>query len=199
MNTIKISGIIISAGLSDRMKRFKPLAIYKGKTFIGNIIHKLEKVCERIIIVTGYKADRLKSEVLNESSELAHRLKFVQNDFYEKGMFTSLQRGVQAASDCDWLIYHFVDQPGLPEKFYSEFILQIDEKHNWFQPSVNKRAGHPILIAKELFDVIISQSTESNLRELSTNNKFRKKFWECNYNEIVQDVDTEEDYLKLNE
>ncbi|MGD8307331.1 MAG: nucleotidyltransferase family protein [Ignavibacteria bacterium] len=197
MNTIKISGLIISAGLSGRMKRFKPLADYKGKTFIGNIIHKLEKVCEDIIIVTGYEADRLKSEVLNESPKLRHKLKFVQNDLYQKGMFTSFQKGIEAARNSDWVLYHFVDQPGLPAKFYSELISQIDNKHNWIQPVNKNRRGHPILLARNLFDIIISALKDSNLRELSKSDNFKKKCWECNYDEILQDIDTEDDYQRL--
>ena len=197
MSKAKISGLIISAGLSSRMKGFKPLAGYKGNTFIGNITNKLEPVCEYIIVVTGYNADKLKSAILKEFSSITSRLNFVQNELYRKGMFTSLQRGLQEAKDCDWVVYHFVDQPGLPEQFYSKFISQIDEKHNWVQPTVNEIKGHPILLQRKLFDLIISSSENSNLRELSSNTLIRKKYWECKCPEIFQDIDTEEEYLKL--
>lgn len=197
MSTSKISGLIISAGLSCRMKRFKPLAEYKGKTFIGNIIHKLEKVCENIIIVTGYESDRLKSEVLNEFPELRHKLKITQNNSYQKGMFTSFQKGIETALNSDWVLYHFVDQPGLSAKFYPELVLQIDNKYNWIQPANKNKRGHPILLARNLFDIIISAPKDSNLRELSKSDNFKKKYWECNYDEIFQDIDTEDDYPKL--
>ncbi len=60
----KIHGIVLSAGLSGRMKMFKPLADYKGKTFLNNIIIKLDKICDEIIIVTGFKSDELKTETI---------------------------------------------------------------------------------------------------------------------------------------
>lgn len=197
MNNKKICGLIISAGLSGRMKRFKPIAIYKGDTFISNIISKLETACDEIIIVAGHQAAELKSEVMKAISGNSDKLKFIQNDDYRKGMFTSLQKGIEVVKKCDWVIYHFVDQPGLPVHFYKEFLSQIDENYNWIQPAINERKGHPLLLGKDLFETIISESADSNLRELSNNKIFRKKYWECRYPEIFQDIDTEEEYLNL--
>lgn len=195
MEQIKIHGLILSAGFSGRMKKFKPLLHYKGKSFIQNVVLRLNTVCDKIIIVTGYKAN----DVLENVSQLNihSKIEFVINLDYEKEMFTSLQAGLQKADNCDWVLYHFVDQPGLPDKFYNDFIKQIDDKHNWVQPSVDGERGHPILIHNELFEIIINATKDSNLREVSRNSIVKKKFWECNYKEIFQDIDTEEDYLAL--
>ncbi|MDZ7765978.1 MAG: nucleotidyltransferase family protein [Melioribacteraceae bacterium] len=52
----KLTGIILSAGLSGRMKAFKPLLkLPNGKTFIQSIVEKLSGVCDEIIVVTGFK------------------------------------------------------------------------------------------------------------------------------------------------
>ena len=198
----KIYGIILSAGLSGRIRKFKPLANYKGKTFIHNIITKLNPVCSQIIVVTGFNSEKLKTEVnktLSESkeTEIIDKLKFTYNEQYEKGMFTSLQAGLTAAKDSDWVLYHFVDQPGLPENFYKEFVYKIDDRHNWNQPTYKKQKGHPILIKKELFGLILNAPYNAILRKISNNQMVKKKFWECGYEEIFQDIDTEEDYQKL--
>ena len=179
---------------------FKPLANYKGKTFIHNIIPKLISVCEKIFIVTGFNSEKLKTEInkiFSDNEELLSKLIFVYNENYEQGMFTSLQKGISATLDCDWILYHFVDQPGLPDSFYKEFVEQIDNKHNWIQPSYKKRHGHPILLNKDLFELIANSSPESNLREISKSPLVKKKYWESRYQEIFQDIDTEEDYLAL--
>jgi molybdenum cofactor cytidylyltransferase len=198
----KIYGIILSAGLSGRMKMFKPLANYKGKTFLYNIIIKLDKICDEIIIVIGFNSDELKTETIkslnnDNQSEVLKKIKFVLNDSFQKGMFTSLQKGISEAKNCDWILYHFVDQPGLPENFYLDFIKQADSDYNWLQPVNKEQKGHPILLGKELFDLIADSSPDSNLREISKSFKVKKKYWECNYTEIFQDIDTEEDYLKV--
>jgi molybdenum cofactor cytidylyltransferase len=196
LNQKKIHGIIISAGLSSRMGKFKPLLNYKGKSFVHNIVLKLNSVCDKIIIVTGFKANEVEENVnqLNTHS----KIEFVRNKSFEKGMFTSLQAGLVKAKESDWIIYHFVDQPGLPEVFYKKFVEQIDDKHNWIQPKIREQKGHPILIHKGLIEHILSASGDSNLREISADPIAKKKFWECGYKEIFQDIDTEEDYSDLN-
>jgi CTP:molybdopterin cytidylyltransferase MocA len=181
---------------------FKPLADYMGKTFLNNIIIKLDKICDEIIIVTGFNSDELKTETMkslndDNQSEVLKKIKFVLNDSFQSGMFTSLQKGISEAKNCDWILYHFVDQPGLPENFYLDFIKQTDSKHNWIQPVNRDQKGHPILLGKELFDLIVNSSKDFNLREISKSPKVKKKYWECEYKEIFQDIDTEEDYLRL--
>ena len=184
------------------MKMFKPLAEYKGKTFINNLIIKLDKICDEIIVVTGFKSDELKTEViksLKEESQLEtlKKIKFIFNESFQKGMFTSLQKGISEIKNCDWILYHFVDQPGLPENFYPDFIKQADSDYNWIQPVNKGQKGHPILLGKDLFELIANSSPDSNLREISKNPKVKKKFWDCNYKEIFQDIDTIEDYSGL--
>ena len=178
------------------MERFKPLLSYKGKSFIQKIALKLNSVCDKIIVVTGYKANEVEEDInqLNINS----KIEFVINPEFEKGMFTSLQAGLRKADNCDWILYHFVDQPGLPEVFYKKFVEQIDEKHNWIQPKIKEQKGHPILINKHLFQLILDAPLNSNLRLISNHPIVKKKFWECGYAEIFQDIDTEEDYSKLN-
>ena len=178
------------------MKKFKPFLSYKDKSFIQNIALKLDSVCDKIIIVTGYKESEVKENVnqLNINS----KIEFVFNPEYEKGMLTSLQAGLAKAKECDWILYHFVDQPGLPEVFYKEFVEQIDDKHNWIQPKIKEQKGHPILIKRNLFQIILNAPLISDLRDVTNDPKVNKKFWECGYTEIFQDVDTEEDYSKLN-
>jgi molybdenum cofactor cytidylyltransferase len=190
-----IYGLIISAGISGRMKKFKPLLNYKDKSFVQNIVLKLNSVCHTIIIVTGYNASDVEENV--NQLNIHSKIEFVHNPEYKKGMFTSLQAGLKKAMEADWILYHFVDQPGLPENFYSDFIQQVDNNRNWIQPSVDGEKGHPILIKKELFELIINASKGSNLREISRSPIVKKKFWECNYSEIFQDIDTEEDYQNL--
>lgn len=191
----KIFAILLAAGLSGRMKKFKPLLMYKGKSFVQSIVLKLSSICERIIIVTGYNTKDVEENV--NRLNLQPQIDFVFNPDYEKEMFTSLKVGLIKADDADWILYHFVDQPGLPSGFYSKFLKQIDNDYNWIQPSLKNRRGHPILIKKELFELVLNAPNDSSLREVSNKAIIKKKFWECNYSEIFQDVDTEEDYLEL--
>jgi len=191
-----ITGIILSAGYSSRMSEFKPLALYKGKSFVENIIIKLNEVCEKVIIVTGYKKELLKEEIL-KNKKITDKIVFVHNKNFDVGMFGSIQAGILECADCDWAVIHQVDQPALPQKFYGDFINEIDNKHNWVQPKYKDKCGHPVLVNKSLFGLILNEKVESNLKIVSGNKMFIKKIWECDYREILQDIDTEKDYRDL--
>lgn len=201
MKNLKITGLIVSAGKSGRMGNFKPLMDYKGETFLQKIVLNLNTVCEKIIIVTGFKSEILQKEtikIFNNKSEkfLNDKVQFVENENYEKGMFTSLQKGLSVIGNCNWVLYHFVDQPGLPQEFYIDFVDQIDNIHNWIQPSYDNRNGHPVLFNAEVIDLILNSDKNLNLRELSKIACVKKKSWECYYKNILQDIDTQEDYLE---
>ena len=95
---------------------------------------------------------------------------------------------------CDHVIYHFVDQPMLPEVFYIDFAAQKDFSIDWIQPEYREQKGHPILINYSLFPTIIDSPAESSLRNISNLPKIKKRYWKCTYPEVLEDIDTEEDY-----
>jgi molybdenum cofactor cytidylyltransferase len=182
------------------MGRFKPLMDYNDKTFLQNIITNLSTICEQIIVVTGFNSEELKKETLKtvneEDGSISKKLLFVKNENFEKGMFTSLQKGISRTKKTDWVLYHFVDQPGLPVEFYTDFVGQIDNAHNWIQPSYDNHSGHPVLLRKDLFDPILQADENSNLRELNKMPVVKRKKWECYYKKVLQDIDTPEDYQR---
>lgn len=187
-----ITGIVLSAGLSGRMNAFKPLLkLNNGKTFIQTIVEKLSSVCDEIIVVTGYKNNEIEQSLI--STEQKEKIKFVFNEAYKSGMFTSLQAGL-SGTNSKWFLYHFVDQPSLPLSFYSDFANQIDDQFNWIQPTYQNRKGHPILFDSYVKEMILKESEYNTLRNISMVTSIKKKFWECNTELIFQDIDTQEDY-----
>jgi molybdenum cofactor cytidylyltransferase len=123
-------------------------------------------------------------------------ISIVVNQEYEKGMFTSLQCGLKQLRNSEWILYHFVDQPGLPDLFYKEFAGQVDDNFNWIQPEYKNKKGHPIVFDKEIFSLITNASAKKNLNNISKHPQVKKKFWKCNYPQVLQDIDTQQDYQK---
>lgn len=192
-----INGLLISAGLSGRMEQFKPLMLYKGKSFVVTIVEKLLTVCERVVIVTGFQKDKIESIINSQfsilNSQFIKRIECIYNPFFEKGMFTSLQAGLKELKDSDWIIYHFVDQPFHQDKFYNELIKQIDDKTDWIQPRYNGMDGHPVLFKKDIFEKILTADPFSSLRLIRDDGNTKTKKWECGYSQILKDFDTPED------
>ncbi|MBK8946051.1 MAG: NTP transferase domain-containing protein [Ignavibacteriae bacterium] len=191
-----LAGIIITAGFSSRMGEFKPLLIFNDKSFLQNIIEKLDLICEKIIVVTGFKENEILKHVSKFDVKLKSKIEIIRNENYEMGMFTSLQKGLQKINS-DWVIYHFVDQPHIPNKFYGEYSNIIDKTNDWIQPINKGRNGHPIIFNHKVSDIIVNSNQNSNLRNVTASDKINKYFWECDYQEILTDIDTPNDYEKL--
>ncbi|MEJ2615608.1 MAG: nucleotidyltransferase family protein [Ignavibacteriaceae bacterium] len=191
-----LNSLLISAGLSSRMGNFKPLLLFRNEPIVISIIKKLLPISSKVFVVTGFKENELIKVIEDHfsKSELKDNIVFVSNHNYEKGMFTSLQKGLSEAKECNWLLYHFVDQPQVPEKFYEDLISQIDDKSDWIQPSFGGRKGHPVLLKNNLFKDIIEAEENSTLKDVINTKNINKKIWNCSYKEILIDIDTPEDY-----
>lgn len=199
MNKFNLSAVIISAGKSGRIGKAKAFLQFQDKSFISEIITKVYKVCNKIIIVFGFDSENMKSKLTKENFpfDLLNRLKIVVNKNYELGMFSSLQFGLNQIKDSDYVLIHQVDQPGLPQDFYFEFVEQIEKDADWIQPEFNNKVGHPIIISNKVVRKILSENSDSNLRIFKNQNDLTMKIWKCNYPQIHQDIDTFEDYKNL--
>ena len=85
----KFSAVILAAGLSSRMKDFKPLLPVDGRPAIEGLIEAAKGAgVEDIVIVTGHERERLQPVIRK------YDLVEAFNPDYERGMFTSIQTGV---------------------------------------------------------------------------------------------------------
>jgi len=196
----KLTGLLIAAGLSSRMGKPKALLLQDGLPFAIVILKKMSLVCDNIIVVLGHSAEKIKRELqvfIINSEELKSRVKFVSNEQYEIGMFSSLKCGLTEVKKSVWLLYHFVDQPGLPKIFYQEFTNQIDNELDWIQPAYKYEKGHPLLLHNSIFNSILELPDDSSLKEISKNNNVKKNLWNCTYKEILQDIDYPSDLKQL--
>ena len=177
------------------MKDFKPLLKYNNKSFIYNIINKLNVVCDKIVVVTGYNRLSIEKEI--ESIDSSNGIETVFNENYKDGMFSSLQKGLKYLNENDWVMYHFVDQPIVENYIYKSLISEIESEYDWIQPTNSGRKGHPILLSPRITKKILVASSSSNLKQFSDNNKLNKKYIEVESTSIFFDVDTPQDFEKL--
>ncbi len=213
---MKISGLLIAAGFSSRMGKPKAALLYNDIPFAVHILLKLNAVCDDIVLVLGDTQaeiqDAIKTSLDNSQNilnyypgsvkeesiiQLKKKLRIIINEDYANGMFTSLQRGMSECAGSDWVVYHFIDNPLLPFQFYSELIEQTDNDYDWIQPRYQNKNAHPVLLNKRLFNTIINAGINSNLKQTSAANNFSKKYWDCNYSEVLIDIDTPAEYNSI--
>jgi len=178
------------------MGKPKALLLQNNLPFTIVILLKMQIICENIVVVVGHSGNMIQDKLrkyVDENYQLKTKVRFVTNKNYSEGMFTSLQSGLKELSDSEWILYHFVDQPKLNLEFYTHFSKQISKEFNWIQPAFEGNNGHPILIHNSIFKLILDLPPDSSLRDLKNHPDIRKKFWQCDYPEVLQDIDTPSD------
>ena len=208
----QICGLLIASGFSGRMGRLKSLLDIGGASFITGISLKLSLVCDKVLVVLGYEKDLIEAGLNNELKQMensdssllcavakrtANKLEIVYNDNYDKGMFTSLQMGINRIQEYSWVLYHFVDQPALPKSFYFKFVEKINSDCKWIQPVHEERSGHPLLLSGSVCEKIRDADKSDNLRNLLAASKAARCAWECPYPEVLDDIDTIEEYNNM--
>ena len=196
-----INALLISAGYSGRMGEFKPLIKLNNKTFVSQITEKLLSVCQTVTIVTGFRNDDVEEEIQKtfqtEGNELASRVNCIFNRDYKEGMFSSVQIGLSSIQNSEWVLFHFVDQPGIPQNFYKELVAQIEDKYDWIQPVFEMKEGHPVLFNNTIIPKVLECPSYYKMKLIRGGDEVRKKYWISNYNFILEDIDTPEDLKKF--
>lgn len=187
----KLGTIIVAAGYSSRMQKFKPLLPLKDKTVIENTIDSfLEAGVNNIIVVLGHNADLIKP-ILEQK-----KVKWVYNPNYDEGMYTSIKVGVE---ELDHNLEGFFMMPAdipfvKPEtvKLISKVFLESEQLIVY--PVKDGRRGHPPLISTKLSHDILSYDGTGGLKALL--NRFNSEAYHLEVEDegILIDLDTFETY-----
>ena len=191
MNT-NIDGIILAAGFSSRTGAFKMELQWGEKTLIQQVIDEMKALCSRVIVVAGYKKER----IIELTKEYVN-LEVVFNPRYTEGMFTSVKEGVKHIKS-PWFFLTPGDYPLITKSIYQKLLeARCESDQCVFIPVFNGRKGHPILVKSDLVKELLVEPEDSNLRKFI----HRKGFTPVEVDEdaILVDIDTMEDYQRAKE
>ncbi len=174
--------VILAAGRSKRMNLWKMEMEFNGKKMIDIVIEKFEDFCNNIIVVGGYRFDRLKEILMGKN------VKLVKNERFEEGMFISLKKGVRFVKGNRFFII-----PGDVPFVKKETLLNMTKLNDdIIVPFYNGKGGHPVLIKSDLIDDLLKQDDNSSLKEFINKKGFKR--FDVDDENILIDVDTKEDY-----
>ena len=167
------------------MKQNKMLLQYDGQPIIYHTVKSMKTVCDKIIIVTGhYDVDYLK--LLPDKNNIT----IIHNQHHEKGMFSSVQKGIENIDDKCFIIPG--DYPLINENTYKEALLQKGEIR---VPIYKGRKGHPIFLEKKIVRKLQIEPQDSNLKAFR--NKYQVTYFEVDNKGILLDMDNINDYQQL--
>ncbi len=156
----KTAVLLIAAGLSARMGRFKPLVELDGTPLINHAIDSFRTIdiCETVV-VTGHCREELEAHLRN-----AH-IKTVYNPRYaDTEMIDSIKLGLsclQGKCDCFFLLP--ADMP-LVQPFTIEVLNAYKTDKPIVQPAYHNKHGHPLLINASCIPQILPFTGEGGLK-----------------------------------
>ena len=197
MKTDSIGAIILAAGFSTRMERFKPLLRIGEKSFVEHAITLFKKSdVGDIVTVVGHLSEKVIPVVKAASS------RYVINDHYENGMYSSIQTGVKALSlHCDAFFLLPVDIPFVLPTTVRQLsdAFRKNSSSMVCYPQFQSKRGHPPLINSKLIDGVLSYSGQGGLREFLRRHENQSISIPVEDPFIRLDVDTPKDLLLLRE
>ena len=155
--------IILAAGFSSRMGRFKPLLKLAGQTLLGRVVGLFRQVgSEEIVVVCGHRAE--------ETAAAARSLgvRPVINADFESGMFSSVTAGLAALADrgnaaATWILP--VDIPLIrPGTLRLTAASWSKGNPALVHPTFGQAIGHPPLLDGRVWPSVLNHSGEQGLR-----------------------------------
>ena len=143
------------------MNDFKPLLPLGGKTVIDQVLDTFQQAnVTEIIAVTGFRASELLPALMRR------QLKYVVNDRYMDGMYSSVQAGVRALpKDTDAFFLLPVDVPLVKPHSIRLLVREfIRRQSDVIYPVFQQQRGHPPLVSARLIPQILAQNRMDGLQ-----------------------------------
>lgn len=197
----RFGAVILAAGLSSRMKDFKPLLPVDGRTAIEGLIETAKAAgLTDITVVTGYNRDALAEILVHQGASEAY------NEAYESGMFSSIQTGLAKArtSDKEGYLLMPVDCPLISigvMRAVLDGVLDAESdsaKGDAFAVALYEgKKGHPLYIPAARIDEILSASGEGGLAAITDKYADTMIRVETGEEGCILDMDTPEGYADI--
>lgn len=183
--------LVLAAGLSRRMGRFKLTLPWAGRTVIGQVVATLEAAGLReIVVVTGHRTEEVVAALTGTGARCVFNPAYATSE-----MLSSVQVGLAALDeDCPAALLCLGDQPQM-EVATVQAVVAAGRAAGWQKiiiPSYRMRAGHPILLPRWLWDEI--RAGENTLRDVLAAHRPETVFVTVETPTVLADLDTPEEY-----
>ena len=192
----KISAILLAAGESKRMGVNKLALPWGRKTVLERCVDVLVRSnIKEVVVVLSDRTKALGSRLRGP------KVRRVMNPNYERGMSTSIRRGVQAVDrKSDGILIALGDQPLLRTKTINALIhALVQEKGKIIVPIFRGRRGHPVLFGPTFAKELLQLKGDVGARSLLQ--RHPKSVFEVRTRSegVVVDVDTWNDYRRVSQ
>jgi len=186
-----IWAVVLAAGKSERMGSAKLLLPLDGRTLIETVLQGvLRSRPDGVLVVVG--ADRARLEPVVERFPV----RIVFNPDFERGMLSSVQRGLRAVPPAARAVLVFLaDQPPPPASVVDRIVAAYRKTGKGIVlPACRGRRGHPVLIDLKYRFEIATLDPRIGLRRLVRGHPDDVYEVPARTPAILKDIDTPRDY-----
>ena len=191
----QIAAIILAAGRSRRMGKFKPLLPFGNQTVIESCISNLRAAgVPEIVVVVGHSAEAVRDQLTAAS------VTFVTNPNPDSEMSVSIALGVNALTDmARAVLITPVDHPAIHPETIGLLMEKWRGGAKLIQPEFQGKGGHPVLIDLSYRDELKCLDSEAGLRGFFNKHRAAVLRLPVDSPFVARDMDTWEDYCALHE
>jgi molybdenum cofactor cytidylyltransferase len=188
-----ISAILLGAGESKRMGKNKLLLPWGKKTIFEHCLQTLlrSEVKEVIIVIN----DRLKEFIRPIH---AQKIKVVINPHYQRGLSTSIRRGVQAiAPGSEGVLIALGDQPFIKTRTINAMIKAFAQgRKGILIPSFRGKRGNPVIFHRRFRRELLRLKGDVGGKSIIENHPGEILDIPLKSAGVVKDIDLWEDYIE---
>ncbi len=191
---MKLAGLILAAGRSSRMGRDKALLDYRGKTFLNHLVYLLLPRVDEVVVVLGHNA-----AAIRDTLPAAPRVRAVVNEGYDRGMLSSLQRGLGALpADTDWVLWVLVDHPAVRGRTLDALLAAAERGGAPLViPRFEARRGHPVVLSRSVAAELTALEADRSPQDIVRSHYARARFVDLPDPAVLLDIDRPDDYRLL--
>ena len=192
-----ITIVILAAGKGSRMGNIKQLLPYKDSNLLQHVIYQaLNSKGSRVYCVLGANANIILKTVIGE------QVTFIHNPNWESGLSSSIVVAVNHFKNLEKfpsaVLVMLADQPNVGSNFINELIdlYQINENQIIASAYGNKN-GVPAIFPNLYFEDLLNLKGDKGARLFLKSNQENVLAITPEYLEILNDIDSQEDYENL--
>mgnify|MGYP000039979521 FL=1 len=195
---LRLAVLLLAAGEGSRMGGHpKALLRNDGQTLLQRFSSSIQVFTPtQYIVVTGFHAEAIESEIEKLNSSLAHPIKVIQNPAPERGHSSSIRLGLESLmEEFDALLVALSDQPSIGIREIQELLDTFIKRENGEEiilPMVEGMRGNPVLFSRKAISEVLA-TPGMVCREYMDAHPDQVKTMLTSNQAFVMDVDTLED------
>ncbi len=172
----------------------KALLEYRGRTFLSHLIYLVLPRVDEVVAVLGHNAERIERTIPD-----CPRVRSVVNHDYDRGMLSSLQKGLVAtAGEPDWVLWMLVDHPAVRGRSLDALVAAAERAGAPLViPRYNEKRGHPIMLSKAIAAELLGLEANRSPQDVVRSHYPEACFVDTADSGVLRDVDRPLDYRDL--